>query len=58
LIVIFARLMHQNLNNVIQFLESKGALEFVLNVWCDTQDSFFAYDSKVCAIALAKLFLT
>lgn len=26
---------------------SRRALEFVLNIWLDNQEAFFAYDSKV-----------
>jgi len=54
LLMIFARLMHDQIEAVLEFLTSvpdpmgKPALEFVLKEWCARQHSFYgAYERKV-----------
>ena len=54
LLVIFARLMHDQMEAVLEFLTSvpdpmgKPALEFVLKEWCARQHLFYgAYERKV-----------
>jgi len=62
LIMVYAQLMHTQLNAVINFLCSvpgpngETALEFVLSQWVERQFLFYgAYETKVSIIALAKL---
>ena len=62
LIMVYAQLIHTQLNAVVNFLCSvpgpngETALEFVLSQWVDRQFLFFgAYETKVSIIALAKL---
>jgi len=54
LLMIFARLMHDQMEAVLEFLTSvpdpmgKPALDFVLKEWCARQHSFYgAYERKV-----------
>ncbi|KAH3881360.1 importin-9-like isoform X2 [Dreissena polymorpha] len=62
LLMIFARLMHDQMDAVLEFLTSvpdpmgKPALEFVLKEWCARQRSVYgAYERKVMVVALSKL---
>ncbi|XP_060587837.1 importin-9-like [Ruditapes philippinarum] len=62
LLVIFARLMYDQMEAVLEFLTSvpdpmgKPALEFVLKEWCARQHLFYgAYERKVMVVALSKL---
>ncbi|KAL4226818.1 Importin 9 [Mactra antiquata] len=62
LLMIFARLMHDQMDAVLEFLTSvpdpmgKPALEFVLKEWCCRQHLFYgAYERKVMIVALSKL---
>ncbi|XP_052781923.1 importin-9-like [Mya arenaria] len=62
LLMIFARLMHDQMEAVLEFLTSvpdpmgKPALEFVLKEWCARQHSFYgAYERKVMVVAMVKL---
>ena len=62
LVMVYAQLIHTQLNAVVNFLCSvpgpngETALEFVLSQWVERQFLFFgAYETKVSIIALAKL---
>ncbi|XP_076333062.1 importin 9 [Tachypleus tridentatus] len=62
LIMVFAHLIHHQMNAVLEFLcgvpgpTGKSALEFVLTEWCSRQHLFFgAYESKISTLALCKL---
>lgn len=62
LIMVYAHLVHSQLEAVLQFLSSvpgptgDSALQFVMSEWVARQASFYgSYESKVSIIALAKL---
>lgn len=64
LIMIFAHLIHTQVDAVLDFLTSvpgptgKTALEFVLTEWCAIQHLFYGnYERKVSTVALCKLLL-
>ncbi|XP_018022824.1 importin-9 [Hyalella azteca] len=62
LTVVFAQLVHRQLEDVLDFLssvpgpEGDSALSFVLTLWCAKQHAFYGgYERKVTVLALAKM---
>ena len=65
LVMIFANLMHNEMEAVLEFLTSvpdpmgKPALEFVLTEWCARQHLFYgAYERKVTYVLLSSVILS
>jgi len=59
LLLIFARLISSECDTVVNFLDSKEALAFVLNCWTENHADFYgAYAHKVSSNAITTLLLS